>query len=451
MMLKVGAVVGAAIAIGGSWYVLHRRAKARGFQAPRVPSSDTQLVAEYVLCAIDRDESGRVGGLTAFDAVDTGRDCTFAELMQRDDTVLYTYDLNQRILVFMTVPDKAALWNEPFLDRGVRKLADKRVFVCAFDTATQYINENKDALPDPSRDSFLFVWNTGRCGSTLLARLTSATSDSVTLSEPWWVDQLGKDKEVLEEATMDQLVRLLHVVDFHLARTLVPTATGRMLYSLNPKGSAGFLREHALRVFPEAKHLFMYRDQTKVVKSFGSILGGGPPPVKTPLAKAQMAVDKLIGGPQQGPPAGPRRALSRQLRALQGSLTLPSKMIVKMMGIMWIDAMLSWMEFSQDHKNLEVLTLRMDEFVTKDLTKREAVVKTVLEFAKVSYNAPGALDRAMAVFNTHSQAGSAMEKSSAKTGKKFLTEQDVHELHGLCAQVPQIGKPSFVIPGSLGT
>merc|ERR1711988_1937307 len=116
----------------------------------------------------------------------------------------------------------------------------------------------------------------------------------------------------------------------------------------------------------------------------------------------------------------------------------------------WIDSMMSWMEFVEDHKNLEVLTLRMDEFVTKDLAKREAVVKAVLDFAQVSYGAHGALDRAMAVFDTHSQAGSAMEKSSAKTGKKFLTEQDVQELHALCAQVP-LGKPSFVIPGSLGT
>ena len=447
-MLKAGAV--GLLAIGGYWYVAKRRKRARGFVAPRVPASDTQLVAEYELSYVDRDESGRVGGITAFDAVDTGRSCSFKALMQREDTVLYTYDLTQKILIFMTVPDKAALWKEPFLDRGVRKLANKAVFVCRIETAVQYINAHKDALPDPSRDTFLFVWNTGRCGSTLLARLTTAASDSVTLSEPWWVDQLLRDSKILEAepATMDQLVRLLHVVDFHLARTLVPAATGNMLYSLNPKGLAGFLREPALRVFPDAKHLFMYRDQTKVVESFGSIMGS--PPVTTPLAKMQMAVDKFIGGPQ-GPAPGERSPVSRHLSAVQGDLKLPSKMLAKMFGFMWTDAMLSWMEFVEDHKDLEVLTLRMDEFVTRDLAQREAIVKKVLTFAHVSYSAPGALVRAMAVFDTHSQAGSAMEKSSAKTGKKFLTQQDVQELHELCAQVASIGKPSFVIPGSLGT
>jgi len=446
--LKASAVAaGAALAIGAIRYVVRRRAKARGFQATRVPASD---VAEYELTEIDRDESGRVGGITAFDAVDTGRSCSFGELMQRKDTVLYTYDLKQRILIFMTVPDKAALWREPFLDRGVRKLASQAVFVCAFDVATQYLNDHKGALPDPAHDTFLFVWNTGRCGSTLLARLTSAIADSVTLSEPWWVDQLGQDKKVLEAdlLMMDLLVKLLHVIDFHLARTLVPAATGKVLYSLNPKGTAAFLREPALRVFPKAKHLFMYRDQTKVVESFGSILGSSP--AKARLGMVQMAVDKVIGGPVGAIP-GSRRPVSRQLTAVSQDLKLPSKMMVKMFGLMWADAMLSWMEFTEDNSNLEVLTLRMDEFVTKDLVKRAVVVKTVLDFADVAYDAPGALDRAMAVFNTHSQAGSAMEKSSAKTGQKFLTEQDVQELHELCAQVVQIGKPSFVIPGSLGT
>jgi len=437
------------LAIGLGYYVSKRRAKARGFQATRIPSSDSQLVAEYELTSIDRDERGMVGGVTSFDAVDTGRDCTFEELLKREDTVLYTFDLTQKILVFMAVPDKAALWKEPFLDRGVRKLARKTVFVCTFDTATHYLDAHKDALPDPSRDTFLFIWNTGRCGSTLMARLTSATSDSVTLSEPWWVDQLGRDRKALEAdpATQDQLVRLLHLVDFHLARTLAPGATGKMLYSLNPKGSAGHLREPVLRVFPGAKHAFMYRDQTKVVESFGSIKSKESGPSK--LKKAQMALDQLIGGPSL-PMLGKKVPLSRHLTAVSGDLKTPSKMMVKMMGMGWLDAMLSWMEFIEDHPDLKVITLRMDEFVTKDLDKRAKVVKEVLDFAKVSYSAPGAMDRAMKVFDTHSQAGSAMEKSSAKTGKKFLSDQDLRELKELCAGVPQIMQPSFVIPCSLG-
>jgi len=433
------------------------------FQATRVPSGDTQLVAEYALTAIDRDERGWVGGMTSFDASDTGRDCSFEELMQREDTVLYTYDLAHRILVFFTVQDKAALWREPFLDRGARKLVQLQsaVFVCAFDTATEYLNSHVDTLPDPSRDTFLFVWNTGRCGSTLLARLTSATSDSVTLSEPWWVDQLNRDKKDLEAdpTTQDQLVRLLHVVDFHLARTLVPAATGNILFSLNPKGTAGFLREPILRVFPTAKHLFMYRDQTKVVESFGSIKSMEPqakpvPGEERPQSEKPQEDGKGGKGGGKGGKGGGKGGkfrLSRQLSTVQAELKLPSKQMVAMMGLGWIDAMLSWMEFCEHHQDLGVFTLRMDEFVSKDLEKREAVVKAVLDFAGVSYTEPGALDCAMQVFNTHSQAGSAMEKSSTTTGKKFLTEEDVQELHDLCAQIPGIGKPSFVIPGSVGT
>jgi len=68
-MMQYGAA--SLLAIGLGYYVSKRRAKARGFQATRIPSSDSQLVAEYELTSIDRDERGMVGGVTSFDAVDT--------------------------------------------------------------------------------------------------------------------------------------------------------------------------------------------------------------------------------------------------------------------------------------------------------------------------------------------------------------------------------------------
>jgi len=434
------------VAVGTAWYVTKRRRIARGFQATRIPPDGT--VAEYQLTMIERDEGVRIGGIQAFDAKDTGRDITFQSLMQRDDTVLYTYNVPQNILVFLTVPSKADLWKEPFLDRGVRKLASSTVFVCSIETAEKYMEAERASLPCPSRDTFLFVWNTGRCGSTLLARLTSAASDSVTLSEPDWCDQLKHDNDTLaaDPTTQDRLVKILHVIDFQLARTLLPEpASGkRILYSLNPKGMAGFLRDPVTRVFPAAKHVFMYRDMTKVVESFGSIFGN-----KSKLSMVQMLTDRFIGGPGGAMPQPESRRLQEVLGG--GDVRLPKRMLVKMLSTMWLDAMLHWMQFCEAQRgSMEVFTLRMEEFVTKDMAKREAIVKEVLQFAQVPHDSPGLIENAMAVFGTHSQAGTAMEKSSAKTGAKFLSEDDIAQLKDFCAQVPEIGKPDFIIPGSAG-
>jgi hypothetical protein len=138
------------------------------------------------------------------------------------------------------------------------------------------------------------------------------------------------------------------------------------------------------------------------------------------------------------------------MKNLSDSLPKPSNFIVRMLSSMWLDSMLSWMEWTAaGGKDFPTLTLRMDEFVTKDLVKREAVVRQCLNFAGIHDDA-GIMEKAMAVFGVHSQAGTAMERSSAKTGKAFLTESDRSELVALCAAVPQIEKPSFIVPGSLG-
>lgn len=441
------AVASAAAALAGGLYVARRRRMGAGFKPQRVPED---CVALYKLLNIERNERVRCTGVQTFEAVDSGsnNDISFGELMKMRNIVLYTYDLSQQILVFMEVTSKEDLWREPFLDRGVRKLASGPLYVCSMALANKYCQENADSLPNSEKDLFLFVWNTGRCGSTLLARLTSAVGCSVTLSEPDWVDQLGKDKWLLakDPSRFENLVQLLHILDFHLARTLLPSSfTGKVIYSLNPKGNAGFLRKPVANVFPNAKHVFMYRDMLKVVESFGSIFGGTP---KWILLK--MFIDMKVGGPaKMAPPKPEEKFGSAIMKQSSNALVLPRKFFPKMIGQNWMDAMLHWMEFESDDEKNDNLTLRMDEFVSKDAAKKENVVKQVLRFAAIPTD-PDTLKKALAVFEVNSQAGTAMEKSSAKTGKTFLTEEDHTELKILCACIPQLGKPSFIIPSSIG-
>ena len=60
----------------------------------------------------------------------------------------------------------------------------------------------------------------------------------------------------------------------------------------------------------------------------------------------------------------------------------------------------------------------------------------------------------MKAFETHSQAGSAMEKSSAVTGAKFLDPKAVGEVEAYINLIPAlkaVGGSNAVLPGSLGT
>ena len=187
----------------------------------------------------------------------------------------------------------------------------------------------------------------------------------------------------------------------------------------------------------------MYRNQLKVVESFGSIFAG-----RYSLgAMVKIMLDRYIGGPLGMPALSARSFESTVMRRKFETLQLPQRRLPAMLGCGWLEAMLHWMEFLQGKAaHVQALTLRMDEFVNKDLEKRQAVVEEVLRFASIPTDT-AMIERAMAVFGTHSQAGTAMEKlSSAKTGKTFLTESDKEDLVALCKQLDEIGAPSKVIP-----
>lgn len=281
----------------------------------------------------------------------------------------------------------------------------------------------------------------------------------MVLSEPEWYDQLKADRRPLFEGdpeSFTSLIWLLHTIDFHLARNLIAPEilkdpSRKVLYSVNPKGNAGFLMQTVNHAFPGSQHVFMYRDILKVVESFGSIFSS-----INFTSKLLGLLDSKIGGPAFRPPRMSADSFhSIALREAFSKLRLPEHPMVKGLGLMWVDAMLSWVEFRQSQdggreENMSsTLTLRMNEFVTKDLQKRKKVVDQLLSFAGLDTTDKELHERAMEVFGTHSQAGSMMAKSSAVTKKKFLSPEDEKVLTQICSNFPVLLPPA-VLEGSIG-
>jgi hypothetical protein len=107
----------------------------------------------------------------------------FEELFAPDSPyVLYSIELPDRadeaFLVFLELPPDArrAVWlDEAFIDRGIRKLVpqDTRVAVASVETAGEFVEDALDAFSS-GEWGLSFVWNTGRCGSTLLHKAVTA-------------------------------------------------------------------------------------------------------------------------------------------------------------------------------------------------------------------------------------------------------------------------------------
>jgi hypothetical protein len=91
--------------------------------------------------------------------------------------------------VLCEVSDLDAVLCAPFLDRSLRKLAKPggAAFIATRDAVEGTI---PTLVPDVPEWNVLWIWNTGRCGSTLVHRALAATGCVVSLSEPMWMDQV---------------------------------------------------------------------------------------------------------------------------------------------------------------------------------------------------------------------------------------------------------------------
>jgi hypothetical protein len=96
----------------------------------------------------------------------------------------------------------------------------------------------------------------------------------VSLSEPYWYEQLARYASSSDPAEAGQLLELCASLDFPLfARLLPPSSspTTQPLYALNGKAFAHSLLEPVVHRWNGARHVFMYRDVVEVVESFQSI------------------------------------------------------------------------------------------------------------------------------------------------------------------------------------
>ena len=92
--------------------------------------------------------------------------------------VPYTYDHPIRRLIFVKVSSLEDLAAEPFLDRGLRKLATDRGYAFPLYVGLGCALGCNTPAPGPPR----------RCGSTLLHRALSAVG-ACSLSEPHWLNE----------------------------------------------------------------------------------------------------------------------------------------------------------------------------------------------------------------------------------------------------------------------
>jgi len=443
----------AALAVGGGLALgLALYAKGGSGNAPpatpaarlRVPG--TGLASKLRVVDVVREDDHGVGGLSAFELEDTGADMPLADLLARKDVVLYCWARGKdvegggMVLLFVSVRDMGKLAQHPFLDRGVREHCGAEAFAVSIESAEA---ELPAAAARVNPQKVVFVWNTGRCGSTLMHRLLSAAG-AESLSEPFWLDQLsfpfmrpllGAD-DAERRANATRLFQACALLDFGLAVTRAPEGWGGSL-SLNPKSMMATI-DDALATFPGAKHIFMYRDCAQVAESFGSIFHYHSPLAARAAAVATATWRRLTRQYTTLGDFGPFHAARLNELATDPALRSALACFPRDAGVArrvagWLDTMHKWVEVREAFvarsggdaaaASEYLITVRMDEFVGKASSVKKGgdewamLINVLLRFAGLVTDAPTPPPLApavRAVFEKDSQAGNRMAASSHK-------------------------------------
>ncbi|MBV1880150.1 MAG: hypothetical protein KUG82_00855 [Pseudomonadales bacterium] len=203
----------------------------------------------------------------------------------------YCIDLPRReVLLVETSREVDLLTCKPFLYEGQR-LHGNKIIRASFDELHQAVSQgralflNQGQLSqqqvddkqqiDGQFDALLFLFSTGRCGSTLLGQLLGDCAGVVTVSEPDYFTQLPflvqrqstEVIEALQSVTYDLSVLLLAYV-----RVRYPT--GKVVLKLRSQCNES--AEMIQAIFPNARKLFLYRNGMETVNSFCSVLRSHP-------------------------------------------------------------------------------------------------------------------------------------------------------------------------------
>eukprot|EP00931_Biecheleriopsis_adriatica_P065811 TRINITY_DN40285_c0_g1_i1.p1 TRINITY_DN40285_c0_g1~~TRINITY_DN40285_c0_g1_i1.p1 ORF type:complete len:465 (-),score=78.99 TRINITY_DN40285_c0_g1_i1:339-1733(-) len=428
--------------------------------------------AQFTLASIDRTD--HPGGLSycspggsatpMIGCTDAGVDVDVAVAFQPENNfVLYAIEeLSAQEPFFIFIEMESAevkeklIREEAFIDRGTRMLATlgRRVLVASLETLEAYMKTAALESPiDQGLWSLSIIWNTGRCGSTLMHKALLASGVG-SFSEPQWLDQLCyTEAKKVDPALLSRAFKACWVIDIHLLRCL-PSYEAATKFSLNPKSSSWLtsIAQPITEAFPSARHCFMYRACDKVVESFHSLDSASVPSENRAEADAKWV--------QKGPQMI-HHMLAEKLRQPLISGELPIGVIESFFAatrtLIWLNCINAWIECQEKGEAFMIApVVRMDEFVTKDLCKREATLKEILSrLGVVDHGDDARVQAALEVFNENSQKNSAM--GGAKKGG--LSEKCRSSIFECVAKVVPLipgvivegGGASVLLPGSLGT
>lgn len=215
-----------------------------------------------ILAREGNNTDGMAANIKDFTLQEDGTDDT-AQLLSRSDLSLYCLDLEHKEAVFVSTPLEIDLEEAPFYYHAQFKHA-QAVFTVTFDT---FLNLSAQIAP---ADRLVLIHNIGRCGSTLLSKAFSQLESCTSYSEPDCFTQIAFWRKV-DDPRDDLWKSLLPACMNFIFRDTGSRRPSRAIIKFR-SGCLNLL-DLFLDGFPNAKHVFLYRDCSSWVASLASLTG----------------------------------------------------------------------------------------------------------------------------------------------------------------------------------
>lgn len=168
----------------------------------------------------------------------------------------YCLDVERREMLFVELPPEADLSEAPFVYAMQARLARRALIV-----PLGSLQDLARAVPVPER--LVFVFNIGRCGSTLVSAMLNGVEGVWSLSEPDVFFNLVMRRNLLDPTEVPGLIQSC------VRLTFCPPKI-RQIHTMAIKFRSQSLYQAGLfhAAFPEAAYIFLYRDGVSWARSF---------------------------------------------------------------------------------------------------------------------------------------------------------------------------------------
>ena len=282
-----------------------------------------------------------------------------------------------------------------------------------------------EEIGDPTGE-LVFVTNTSRCGSTLLSQIFEETGECIGFSEPDSFNAIATYKNQMPQGELDKLIR-------NCIRMQCKPFRNRRIsaYIIKPTAPSIEAVPMYLRLYPDSKQIFMYREGLKVAQSL----------VRTSTQMPLLALTLILT--KIHPRLSEMSVEAMGLPAKDFKVKLPSPMTF---------AVYVWALICRKY-----LDLREKDGYNINAVKYEDLVKHPLESTKAVFkycNLPDELaEKAIKALNKDSQRHSPLSmKNMAKAQTLELVDEDKVIADAICDRmgIARIPEPC-ILDGTITT